>query len=130
MTTSLDVALDWLAGCLKVDPVALDEELLPGETVTRAVTISNEGAAALDWQRVETGCLPFDAPWAASEPLSGTLPAHAQMPLTVTLGAVDSGHYSADLCLSSSDPVNPERRLPLALSVWWVYRFSIAGRKG
>ena len=128
MTTTLDFALDWLAPCLGVDPVSLEEDLLPGETVTHTFTISNGGAAGLDWQRVETGCLPVDATWATSEPLSGTLPAHSRALLTITLGTSNPGLYAADLCLSSSDPISPHRNLPLTLTVWWSCRLPIALR--
>ena len=106
----------------------LPKSRLPGETVMHTFTISNGGAAGLDWQRVETGCLPFDATWATSELLSGTLPAYSQAPLTVTLGISNSGLYAADLCLSSSDPISPHRSLPLSLTVWWSNRLPIVLR--
>ena len=62
---------------------------------------------------------PADVPWLSVSPAAGSLAGGASQDATVSVDAtgVAAGSYSANLCVTSNDPVNPLVNVPVALTV-------------
>jgi hypothetical protein len=60
-----------------------------------------------------------DAPWLSEAPTSGSVPAGAGQPITVTFDAtgLSGGTYTADLLIASNDPDENPLTVPVTLSV-------------
>lgn len=62
---------------------------------------------------------PADVPWLTATPVTGTVPANASALISVTLDAseLESGVYSASLCIESNDESTPLVEVPVSLTV-------------
>lgn len=62
---------------------------------------------------------PADVPWLSVSPAAGSLAGGASQAATVTVDATGmaAGAYSANLCVTSNDPVTPLVNVPVALTV-------------
>jgi hypothetical protein len=62
---------------------------------------------------------PADVPWLSVSPAAGSLAGGASEAATVTVDAtgMTAGSYSANLCVTSNDPVTPLVNVPVALTV-------------
>ena len=60
-----------------------------------------------------------DVPWLAEDPISGAVPAHSEMPITITFDAsdLDDGVYEAGIVVSSNDPDERTITVPATLCV-------------
>jgi hypothetical protein len=130
-TTTLvfDLRLD--APCLGTDPDALSETLNLGESTTAFLTLTNTGAAPLDFELVEEdlGFLPegdssqilLAVPWLSEDPVDGTVPEDGgELVVAVTFDADQvtlPGTYLANLRVVSNDPVNSNFPVPVTMTV-------------
>jgi hypothetical protein len=100
---------------IEVSPASLSGELLQGETMTRTLTISNNGEAALAYQLTrEPG-----ADWIQMEPTEGTVSPGGTHEIEVTLDATSSepGEQSGWIRVSSNDPAQPQVDVPVTMDV-------------
>ncbi len=97
-----------------LSPRAVEAAVGPGETVTRTLTLQNEGFAPLTWSL--TGPLP---PWAALEPVAGEVPAGGEVSLALALRAegLTPALHKATLTFTWNDPFAPEGTVQVHLQV-------------
>jgi N-acetylneuraminic acid mutarotase len=72
-----------------------------------------------------------DVPWLSESPASGTVGPDSSMAIDVTVDATGLavGEYDATLLISTSDPVRPEIRVPVHMSVVAQISLTAVGRK-
>jgi hypothetical protein len=97
------------------------EDLPPGWPPCTMI-ITNSGGSALNWSIVEddTACdSPTDIPWMSLTPVAGTTAAidGTQIFMTIDSTGLVPGDYTANLCISSDDPLTPLLQVPVALTV-------------
>jgi subtilisin family serine protease len=110
---------------ISVDPSTVSASVLPGQSASPAVTISNTGTgnAVLDWNVVVTpqaGCdLPASVDWLSVSPLSGSVDNGDSADLTVQLNSTGlaTGEYTATLCIDSNDAGQPTTSIDVSLEV-------------
>ncbi|MCP4539523.1 MAG: PKD domain-containing protein [Chloroflexi bacterium] len=128
VTTTQDFDLRWLEPCVDVQAPELSAVLDLGLSTTLPVTITNWGAAALDFTLTDTddgrvALAPLaDAVWLSEVPLIGTLAADGDyVVVDVTLDTISvtqpAMHYYAALNISSNDPVSGYIGLPVTMTV-------------
>jgi hypothetical protein len=101
---------------LELDPSALEVGLAAGDVATRALSISNGGAAPLHF----TAAFEPPAPlFATLEPASGTLPAESDTEVTLRVDATHlvAGTFEAMIEVGSDDPLRPAVEIPLRVIV-------------
>ncbi len=123
--------LDWqFSGSLSSGPWQPPISIL-GQTATgNAIQYTTSGWAAIT--DVGPQGLPFvvdgavaicgalaDVPWLSANPVSGTLSAGSNVPVTVTFDStgLGAGSYSATICVFSDDPDEPVVPVPVSLDV-------------
>lgn len=103
-----------------VHPLSFDETLDWGQIVTTAMTISNLGDGALQFEisdvDLETG---LDATWLSQNPISGSTIARGDCNTSVTLDATGlaPGTYGAEIIIDSNDLGLPQVIIPVAATV-------------
>lgn len=118
-TTTLDVALRYLAPCLDLSPQAFTVTV-PANTQQEAwLSIGNRGAAELSWTIQETDGMGGDVPWVSEVPTHGLVAGDSTAEVRVTFDAAAPGVvagecYTAGLSLLHSDP-GQENPLPVPL---------------
>lgn len=125
-TTIRDFSLTPVAS-LAFDPPSLQATLLRGGLATQSLTLSNNGAAPLNWQLQEQpgGYLAPDGPsldlsWLSENPSEGSLAAFDSLVVEVAFDAsavAESGLYTATLHILSNDPALPDLSLPISMQV-------------
>lgn len=124
-----------------VTPVGLDATITAGTTGSDTLVISNIGGSDLTYSIVEskpfdgeapiearpanglasvTGCDdPGDIPWLNPGSSSGTVAPGESVDVVTTVDAavLVSGHYLADLCVTTNDPQKPLVAIPFRLNV-------------
>lgn len=105
------------AACLRIDPAALAAPAAPGASLSRTLTLSNNGAAEVSYSLnlAETPA------WLSFSPAAGTVPAQGQAqveviftpPADAPLGAA----YQASLSLTSSAAFLTSPTIPLTMQV-------------
>jgi hypothetical protein len=118
-TTTVNFDLRWLKPCVTADPAELNVTLKWGEDIMLPLTIFSLGAAGSTWEVSEQPAAGLA--WLSESPVSGILPADIGKQV-LDIGFTSSlvpgpGEYLGWLHLSSSDPVNPIREIPVRLSV-------------
>ncbi len=104
---------------ISVTPNSLSVTLQQGQMESRILTIANLGGATLNWDQFGgPGCV-LPSQWISAQPFGGSIAAGQSQEMTVTFNAANvlSGTYTATLCLTSNDPVNPMVTVPLTLTV-------------
>ncbi len=104
---------------ISVSPDNLSVTLQQGQMESRILTITNLGGATLNWDQFGgPGCV-LPSQWVTAQPFGGSIPPGESQGMTVTFNAANllSGEYTATLCLTSNDPVNPMVTVPLTLTV-------------
>ena len=103
---------------ISVTPNSLSITLQQGQMENRILTINNLGGATLNWDQFGgPGCV-LPSQWVSAQPFGGSVGPGQSQEMTVTFNAnVLSGTYTATLCLTSNDPVNPTVAVPLTLTV-------------
>ncbi len=104
---------------IEVSPSSYDEILSLGETITRQLSITNNGSAVLEFEIDET-LLRTDIAWLSADPVSGTVPADSTAPVTVTFDASQvsvPGAYHARLEIHSNDPYTPTIAAPVTMTM-------------
>ncbi len=103
---------------ISVTPESLSVTLQQGQTQIQTLTIANLGGTTLEWDQFGgTGCVLGQ--WVGAQPFGGSiLPGQSQQ-VTVTFNATNvfPSNYTATLCLTHNDPVRPQVKVPLALTV-------------
>ena len=119
-TTTQDFALRWLKSCVTVDPAELSVNLKWGGSIVLPLRIFSLGAAALTWEVNEQPA--GGVAWLSENPVSGNLAADGgQQVLDIGLASSlvpGPGEYLGWLHLVSNDPVNPDRAIPVRMSVF------------
>jgi hypothetical protein len=110
---------------MRVDPVVLDHTMAAGGQATRILTISNDGASALEFSLSE---MPETA-FVDLDPVNGSIPALASVDITVQLDASNllGGTYGTDISIVSNDPLAPTTTVPVVLTVVGIPDIAIAG---
>lgn len=106
---------------IAVSPAELEATLCPSTTVTRTLSLCNQGDCPLEWTASES---PGDIPWLSAGPTAGTVPRAECQDVVVVFDATDltPGSYEGDLLLVSNDPHTPlitvtaELTVPAAVS--------------
>jgi hypothetical protein len=64
-------------------------------------------------------CMSPDVPWLSETPITGTVAADSNIPISVTFDAtgLSAGVYTATLVVGTSDPVSPSISIPVTLTV-------------
>ena len=104
---------------ISVTPDSLSITLQQGQMESRILTITNLGGATLNWDQFGgPGCV-LPSQWVTAQPFGGSIDPGESQEMTVTFNAANilSGTYTATLCLTSNDPVNPKVTVPLTLTV-------------
>ena len=104
---------------ISVTPNSLSVTLQQGQMESRILTIANLGGATLNWdQHGGSGCV-LPSYWVTAQPHDGSIPPRPIQEMTITFNAANvlSGKYTATLCLTSNDPVNPMVTVPITLTV-------------
>jgi len=104
---------------ISVTPDSLSVTLQQGQMESRILTIANLGGTTLNWDQFGgPGCV-LPSQWVSAQPFGGSIPPGQSQEMTVTFNAANvlSGTYTATLCLTSNDPVNPVVTVPLTLTV-------------
>jgi PKD repeat protein len=102
---------------IEVTPLSLTQVLHPNETAEQSLTIANQNLGQLQWS-ADVGCgVPVG--WLSMGPLSGTVPAYSSVETTVGFDStgLDVGFYTADICIHSNDPDEPQVVIPVTLEV-------------
>ena len=119
-TTTLDFDLRRLKPCVTADPAELNATLKWGEAVTLPLTIFSLGAISSNWEISEQPA--GGIAWLSESPGSGTLPADngkQVLDIRFTSSLVPGpGEYLGWLHLTSNDPVNPVREIPVRMVVF------------
>jgi len=108
------------AAALSAASLALDVQT--NVTVAKPITLTNIGAAALDYSTAfaSSDCAtPDGVSWLSSTPASGALDAGASKNLWIAINAssLPAGDYSALLCVTTSDPDHASFSVPLSATV-------------
>jgi hypothetical protein len=104
---------------ISVTPNSLSVTLQQGQMESRILTIANLGGTTLNWDQFGgPGCV-LPSQWVSAQPFGGSIAPGQSQEMTVTFNAANilSGTYTATLCLTSNDPVNPMVTVPLTLMV-------------
>jgi hypothetical protein len=101
---------------ISVQPASLSETLDQGTTLTRTLTISNSGTAALDF---ELSTVDPPASWLVMDPISGTVGAGGARAIQLTLDAleIELGAHHTRLRVESTDPLTPTLDIPVTMTV-------------
>lgn len=131
----LDITCPLAGPVINVDPTALAATQEAGIISTQSLTITNSGDTDLNWDVIEEAstasvsvglelsldaiCMPNDLPWVSANPLSGTTAPGGSSVVDVTFDStgLTPGVYTGSLCIDSDDPVTPQVRVPLTLTV-------------
>lgn len=105
-----------------VSPDALTATVMTGASLSVPLTISNTGAAPLEWTITEampTCVAPAALSWADADPPAGTTDPGASTVVSVMFDATNlgPGNLVGALCVASNDPAMPVVEVPLALTV-------------
>ena len=111
--TTHDVMLILNAPWIEVSPTAIDEAVMPEQSLARTLVVSNAGPAALEFT------LSADASWLSVEPVAGTVLAHSGSSIAITFDAVGLalGDYAASLVISNTDPYENPTIVPITMRV-------------
>ncbi len=105
---------------ISITPTVFSATLAMNTAVTMPLTIANIGTATLDWQIEETSCLaPADVPWLQASPVGGSTAVSTTTAVDLTLNSTGllAGLHTANLCIASNDPLQPEVNVPVTLQV-------------
>jgi uncharacterized repeat protein (TIGR01451 family) len=103
---------------MEVSPAAFDETLDWGETVTRTLTITNNGAVVLDFEIDELP--PEGVSWLSEDPVAGIVPVEDAVPVIITFdasGVAEPGVYEAALQITSQVSNAMTITVPVAMTV-------------
>jgi uncharacterized repeat protein (TIGR01451 family) len=80
----------------------------------------------LDWNACD---YPTDVSWLSVDTLTGTVPSLSADMVDVTFDSagMSNGVYTANLCVSSNDPVNPMVTVPVSMTVNTTYGVDLSG---
>jgi PKD repeat protein len=99
---------------INIVPDSLDVQAEPGSTITRTLTIENNGGVHLTWLLAEDP----DVPWLAVAPLGGTIEAASNQEVSlVYMAPIMEDVYTTTLLVSSDDEHEPQIEIPVRLSV-------------
>ncbi|UCC62976.1 MAG: S8 family serine peptidase [Anaerolineae bacterium] len=111
--TTHDVTLILDAPWIEVSPTAMDEAVMPDQSLARTLVVSNTGPAALAFT------LGADASWFSAEPVAGTVLAYSARSIAITFDAtgLDLGDYTASLVISNTDPYANPVIVPITMRI-------------
>ena len=100
---------------ISVSPTYFNVIVNVGEDTTRTLNICNTGYAALDWDIAEN----VPVAWLSEDPISGSVAPSDTDYVTITFDATSlaQGDYYDTLLVTSNDPITPEVRVPIHLTV-------------
>ncbi len=103
---------------MRTDQPTINAVLLPGQSWTQPMNLSNSGTAPMNWT---AGALPS---WVSVTPSSGALSPHSAQPLTIVLTAPNSmtQTYTTNLTLSAANTVNAPFSIPITMEIANVSR--------
>lgn len=105
---------------IAVDPPVIASTQGIDVVVSQPLSIANNGGSLLDWSINETDCTaPADIPWLSVSPdIGGTVALGSDtVEIFFDSNGLAPGDYSANLCVSSNDPVTATVSVPVALTV-------------
>jgi uncharacterized repeat protein (TIGR01451 family)/uncharacterized repeat protein (TIGR02543 family) len=113
VATEVNFDLRWLQPCSAVAPRSLSAELFTGQEEVRPLSLSNLGAADMNFELSET------APWLTHEPITGSVPLDHTRVVSITFTALPtltSGIYTTTLVVQTNDPISPSIGIPVTLT--------------
>ncbi|KAA3619653.1 MAG: T9SS C-terminal target domain-containing protein [Calditrichaeota bacterium] len=100
---------------LAVSADSLTATLAEGGSLTKSLTITNNGNGSLNWM----ANTPFDKPWCFIANANGSLNPGQSASFNVQFSAanLNSGTYNSEVAINSNDPDNPLTLIPVSLLV-------------
>ena len=108
---------------VSTDPTAISADAEAGASTSSVFSISNSGAAALDWtlDTSSADCVaPASVAWLTLDPLAGTIAsgaADATVDVTLDATGLTPGAYNANICVHSNDAAHDPLTLPVSFTV-------------
>jgi hypothetical protein len=128
--TTTAMATVTVAPQIAAEPDSISGSLLPGDTLTSSLTISNTGTVPLTWTVTEGApncATPSAVPWLDVTPPAGSTAPGEATDVSVLLDAsgLSAGVYVAALCVTSNDPAQPLLEIPVELTVGEASLYSL-----
>ncbi|MCL4265509.1 MAG: VCBS repeat-containing protein [Anaerolineae bacterium] len=105
---------------ISITPTFISTTLAMDTAVTLPLTIANTGTGPLNWTISESFCtIPAEISWLQVTPISGTTAVSTTTTINLTLDSTGLLPilYTANLCIASNDPLQPEVNVPVTLQV-------------